>query len=81
MTIDESKPKVRDEFLADLIREFGPQHGTELYQSRSVTKRELTKFLELLRKFKIASTVPIGVANRTQNAFYGMQRPHAAAEK
>jgi len=59
MKIEEVKPSVRDEFLAALIREFGAEHGTELYQSRSVTKRELTRLVELLKKFKIAATMPI----------------------
>jgi len=64
MTAEESKPKVRDEFLAALIREFGAEHGTELYQSKSVTKSELTRLIELLKKFRIAATMPIGMANR-----------------
>ena len=51
--------KVRDEFLADLIREFGAEHGTELYQSRRVTKQELARFIVLLKKFKIAATMPL----------------------
>ena len=58
MIREEVKPKVRDEFLAGLIREFGAEHGTELYQSRSVTKQELARFIALLKKFKVAATLP-----------------------
>ena len=64
MTVEEPKPKIRDEFLASLIREFGAEHGTELYQSRSVTKQELTRLIQLLKKFKIVATMPFGTANR-----------------
>jgi len=50
---DKSKPKVRDEFLADLIREFGAEYGVELYQAGTVTKEDLASFTVLRDKFGV----------------------------
>jgi hypothetical protein len=43
--------KVKDEFLADLIRQFGAEWGVELYQEGSVSKDDLAAFGALLTKF------------------------------
>jgi hypothetical protein len=57
MTADikkETKPaKVKDEFLADLIRHFGAERGVELYQEGTVSKDDLAAFNALLVKFDV----------------------------
>ena len=47
------KPKERNEFLGELIRMFGAEHGVELYQSAKVTKRDLANFTALREKFGV----------------------------
>ena len=55
---DKSKPKVRDKFLADLIREFGAEYGVELYQAGTVTKEDLASFTALRDKFGVEMKPP-----------------------
>ena len=50
---EKSKPRVKDEFLADLIREFGAEYGVELYQAGNVTKEDLAGFTTLREKFGV----------------------------
>ena len=48
-----NKPKVKDEFLADLIRHFGVERGVELYQDGTVSKDDLAAFSAMLAKFGV----------------------------
>ena len=60
-----SKPKVKDEFLADLIRHFGAEYGVELYQAGNVSKDDLAAFVALLAKFDVvARRAPAGITRQ-----------------
>ena len=70
-TTDKSRAKVRDEFLADLIREFGADYGVELYQAGNVTKEDLASFTALRDKFGVEVKPPYKTVYR-ENVSAGM---------
>ena len=67
-----NKPKVKDEFLADLIRHFGAERGVELYQEGTVSKDDLATFTALLAKFGVEMPKQsTGSLNQIQSGFVG----------
>jgi len=52
-TTDKKPNKVKDEFLAELIRQFGAERGVELYQEGTISKDDLATFTALLEKFGV----------------------------
>jgi RNA:NAD 2'-phosphotransferase (TPT1/KptA family) len=69
----ETKPsKVKDEFLADLIRHFGAERGVELYQEGLVSKDDLAAFDALLVKFDVTVQKKPTMVMRDAN-FYGFR--------
>jgi len=61
-----AKPaRVKDEFLADLIRHFGAERGVELYQEGAVSKDDLAAFAAMLTKFDVT------VQCRAKHVFHG----------